>query len=433
VRSFLGRRSSSGSAVQLDPAQTRRTHFAYLDGIRGIMALFIVVGHAYWTTWPLELGKQPSAELRPWLNIFLYARPIPIFIVLSGFCLTLAVLRDGGVLRGGGIGFFLGRARRIIPAFYAGLLLSLVLIWTVIGGETGTHWDIGIPVGWDGYVGNLLLVQNLVGEGQINGAYWSIGAEVQCYLFFPLLVLVWRLAGIVASTALGLGIGFAGIFFVDRLHEHGFAFPVATPIFVGLFALGMLGAVLAFSEQHAVVRLRERVPWMLLALAILFAVVALDIRWGFLEMLRHGAYIDLMIGLASVALFIGASRARPSRLRSFLQLRPLAVLGAISYSLYLVHRPLLQVEWQYAVDPFGFGDVTAFLLATFGTAAIVLLTYPFHLAFEKPFMSSRQRRAAEGEFVQTGRSASRREPSPSDVAGRLHAAGRASTAPGTDS
>jgi peptidoglycan/LPS O-acetylase OafA/YrhL len=396
------------------------------------MALFVVVAHAYWIVWPFEYGEQPSPGLRPWLSPLLYSRfAITVFIVLSAFCLSLAVVRDGGVLRGGAGQFFRGRARRVLPPFFAGVLFSLVLIWTLIGDDTGTHWDPDVPVGWQGYLGNLLLVQNLVGAGQLNAAYWSIGAEVQLYLLFPLLVLVWRRVGVAASTALGIAVGFAGVALVDRLREEGFALPAASPVFVGLFALGMLGAALSFSEAPALARLRERVPWTLLGIAASAAIVVLIWRWSFVEYVFNVEYADFLGGVATLAFLVAASRAGPSSLRSILSVRALALLGTFSFSIYLVHLPLLQVEWQYAVDRMGLSDPMGFLvLATAGTAGIVGIAYLFHLAFERPFMSSRQRRAAGGEFVETGPRSPRREPQ-SDASAQAQAAGRASTAPGT--
>ena len=295
----------------LDPQLTSRTHFAYPDGVRGTLALFVVVAHAYWIVWPLEYGRQPSPGLRPWLSPLLYSRfAITVFIVLSGFCLSLAVIRNNGVLRGGTWTFFRGRARRILPPFFAALMLSLVLIWTVIGSRTGTAWDRGLSIDWHGYLGNLLLVQNLVGTSQINGTFWTIGAEWQVYLFFPLLVLIWRLAGIVTATAVGIAGAVAGVAMVDRLGDHGHVLPGAAPIFLALFAMGMFGAVTAFSEEPMFVRLRERVPWVVIAVAASASIAALDGHWGIIETIRHWPYLDFLGGLATMSILISASRLR---------------------------------------------------------------------------------------------------------------------------
>ena len=430
MRSFLNRRSSSDSAVRLDPALTKRTHFAYLDGVRGIMALFVVSAHAYWNVWPLEYGEQPSAQLRPWLSPLLYSRfAITVFIVLSAYCLSLAVVRDGGLLRRGAAGFYRGRARRVLPPFFAGIALSLLLVWTLVGKDTGTHWDINVPVSWEGYVGNLLLVQNVFGAGQLNASYWSIGAEIQLYLIFPLLVLLWRRAGIFASAAVAVAGGFVGVFLIEQLRDHGHPLPAAAPVFLALFGLGMLGAAISFSDDPRLTALRERVPWIPLGVVFSATIAWLNWHWSFLEALQYFAYLDFLGGLATLSFIVAASRPRPSRLRSVLGLRPLAILGTFSFSIYLVHLPLLQVQRQYAVDRLDLSKPMTFLvMVTFGAAAIVGFAYLFHLAFERPFMSSRQRRAADGEFVETGSPPARPAPSPSGAAGGPQAVGHPSVA-----
>jgi peptidoglycan/LPS O-acetylase OafA/YrhL len=396
------------------------------------MALFVVVAHAYWNVWPLEYGLQPSADLRPWLSPLLYSRfAITVFIVLSAYCLSLAVIRDGGVLRRGAAGFYRGRARRVLPPFYAGVALSILLIWTAIGDDTGTHWDIDVPVGWDGYLGNIFLVQNVVGAGQMNAAYWSIGAEIQLYLIFPVLVLLWRRTGIFAAAAVGVAGGFLGVFLLERVRDHGYVLPAAAPVFLALFGLGMLGAAISFSGDGRLTFLRERVPWFPLGLVFAATIAWLDWHWSFLKALQNFAYLDFLGGLATLCFLVAASRTGPNRLRSVLGFRPLAILGTFSFSIYLVHLPLIQLERQYGVDRLDLSRPMTFLImGTGGTLAIVGFAYLFHRAFERPFMSSRQRRATDGEFVETRPQPSRRSPVPSEPAGKPQPAGQGSAARG---
>ena len=65
----------------------------------------------------------------------------------------------------------------------------------VVGEESGTFWDYSVPVSVAGYVGNALLLQDLVGYWQVSVPFWSIAVEVQIYLLFPLLLLCWRKLG----------------------------------------------------------------------------------------------------------------------------------------------------------------------------------------------------------------------------------------------
>ena len=66
---------------------------------------------------------------------------------------------------------------------------------------------------------------------------------------------------------------------------------------------------------------------------------------------------------------------------------PLAGIGLFSYSLYLIHEPLLQVVWQYVVHPLHLGrGMTFAVLVLISTPVIIGLSYAFFLAFEKPFL-----------------------------------------------
>ena len=110
-------------------------------------------------------------------------------------------------------------------------------------------------------------------------------------------------------------------------------------------------------------------------------------------------FLDLPLGLALTALLVAGSR--PGRTAAVLGFRPLAFIGAFSYSIYLIHVPLLAVTWQYALDPLGLHGARALApMLVVGLPLIVGLSYLFFVCCERPFMSGSQRRAARGDFAQ---------------------------------
>src|SRR5579884_1165265 len=160
--------------------------------MRALAAYVVFVNHAYAQVWPPWLPALPPR----FLSMFSYSLvaghlSVSVFIVISGFCLTLPVCRAGGELRGGVRGFLTRRARRILPPYYGALAFCLVLIWTVIGRPTGSLWDVPIRVTPVAVAAHALLVQDLFGTGAINYVFWSIAVEWQIYFLFPLLVLSW--------------------------------------------------------------------------------------------------------------------------------------------------------------------------------------------------------------------------------------------------
>src|SRR5947208_7061384 len=100
---------------------------AGLDGVRGLAALYVVVNHIFERAYP----GYPADHAPFWAAGFIYGRfAVVVFIVLSGLSLGLVPARHGwrldGVAR-----FARRRAWRILPAYWAALVLSLAVAWLV--------------------------------------------------------------------------------------------------------------------------------------------------------------------------------------------------------------------------------------------------------------------------------------------------------------
>jgi len=355
-----------------------RVYLRHVEGMRAVAALVVLFNHGYAQSW-----SQPHDPEGP-LSLFRYFMvlghlAVSVFIVISGFCLMLPVLRAGGELRGGAQQFFRRRARRILPPYYSALALSLLLIWTVIGEPTGTLWDVAIQIRRTDVISHLLLLHDVFGTGRINYAFWSIATECQIYLFFPLLVWLWFRRGAAVTVAGTLAVAYAA-----AIACEGTRLDRAQVQFLGLFTLGMLAAALT----QPAARVPARFPWALLGLASAAATAALTLHWGWKEARDHFVALDGLVGLVALSLLVLSSREE-SAARRFFSWKPFAVIGAFSYSLYLVHAPLLQLFWQYLLRPAGLAFEARFAaIVLVGMPAIVGAAYLFHRAFEKPFMSA---------------------------------------------
>ena len=157
-------------------------------------------------------------------------------------------------------------------------------------------------------------------------------------------------------------------------------------LYIGLFAMGMAGAVVSFgahAEENA-----KAYPWKAI--------------WAFLSVLAvagiiviDGLYADMLVGLATTALLIyltlhlryNAHASQPAVLR--ILSAPSAVkLGSFSYSLYLTHFPL-QTIFLVLLIPYHFSRTCEFVVLTaLGTPIILLFAYGFYLVFERPFLFS---------------------------------------------
>ena len=156
-----------------------RRHLAYVDGLRALAALWVLAAHVYGTAWPNYVADPPGGFvglLSGWMIFGNGHYAVAAFIVISGFCLGLPIVRAGGVLRGGALRFFARRARRILPPYYLAFFVSAACT-AMLRDNSGSYWDITAPVDRYGYLGHLLLVQDVVGRDQADPPLWSVAVE----------------------------------------------------------------------------------------------------------------------------------------------------------------------------------------------------------------------------------------------------------------
>ncbi len=384
-----------------EPSTPPRLRLDYLDGLRGLAALYVVMHHAYY-------GLTAEASLPPLVTkltywLYLGHSAVDIFIVLSGYCLMLPVIRSGR-LSGGTGDFIRRRARRILPPYFAALVLSLLAIALLPALRDMSHpdalWNVSLPAFIPGIIiSHLLLIQNFNPDwhSKIDYPMWSVATEWQIYFLFPLVLLpAWKRAGAVAAVIAGFVIGLVPLFlFFDR-------FSGVSPQFLGLFALGMAAADLNFSSQPAPVRWRNGVPWGGLSAGLLAVLVLVSLKHS--SWPEAVAFKDILVGAATACLLVACTRSltrrhetatdqRPeTRGHGSLALRlmessPAVRLGTFSYSLYLVHAPVLAL-CQSALRPLHVSPTAGLCLILAGGVPLALLvSYLFHLAFEKPFLS----------------------------------------------
>ncbi len=396
-----------------------RLRLDYLDGLRGLAALYVVLHHAYY-------GLTAEASLPPLVTrltywLYLGRSAVDIFIVLSGYCLMLPVVRSGaGRLQGGVLRFLQRRARRILPPFYAAMGVTLLLIALVPALHDLSHpdalWSEALPAFTPGViVSHLLVIHNFDPRwhSKIDYPMWSVATEWQIYFLFPLLLLpLWRRFGSAAAVAAAFLIGFALlVLFFDR-------FSGVSPQFLGLFALGMAAADLNFSPKISLFLCRERLSWGWLAALLVAGLVVVSLwhtSWPLALAVK-----DVLVGAATACLLVFCTRHLTRRHETataqsvsdrrdtppvlrLLESRPAIELGVFSYSLYLIHAPVLAV-CQSFVRQRGLSPTLGLtLMLGAGVPLALLCSYLFHLVFERPFLSRALTKAQKEIVAQTHR------------------------------
>jgi peptidoglycan/LPS O-acetylase OafA/YrhL len=272
---------------------------------------------------------------------FLGGPAVDMFFVISGFLITLLLLREFD--REGTISlprFFARRSLRILPA-YAAFLIGTALL---------QPWDVA-PLDRTGWALALTYTVNFVPHPPAwIGHVWSLSVEEHFYLIWPLVLCfcgrktAWRLL----FAALGGAAALRCLLF-DPSGDAGVDPDLFTFTRIDTIAVGCL---LAFAVRDSRTRsIMEK----LATRATLAAIAALAMLLVSIYVFgRSGKYCLLIKRPFEAALFatvIGACLANErSALRSVLNCRPLAGLGVLSYSLYL-WQPFLHPPgdgWHYA-------------------------------------------------------------------------------------
>ena len=293
----------------------------------------------------------------------------------------------------GGVAAYLGRrAKRILPPYFAALAASLLLIATIPGLDhvTKTRWDQALPAPFAAgpILSHLqLLIHNLTPRWayKIDYPMWSVAPEWQIYFVFALLLLpVWRRFGSSACVVTALVVGFGLQSATSNLMESAYFW------FLALFAFGMAGAVVSFSEQQRVVAVREKVAWGALATSFMLLPVVLH---RFVPRLSHfGPPMGLVFGAAITFVLIacthevGKHAVRRSIVLRLFEARPVVGVGRFSYSLYLIHAPVVAAVYLRIESLPVSVTVASGIMLLVGVPLALVIAYIFFNMFEKPYL-----------------------------------------------
>lgn len=373
-------------------------HYVWLDAIRGTAALYVVCHHAVRQV--ITVGEHLNDPFYRLLQLLtLYGHyAVDIFIVLSGYSLMLPVVSRQSF--GNVWIFYLRRTIRIVLPYYAALMLSLLLVYFLIGEIDGSHWaKVALPVTADNVLKHLLLIHQWFPEAssKINPALWSVGVEYQIYFLFPLLY--W-----VASK-----IGYLYTFILVTLLSYSlwgisYYLEIANPSSTGaslyycaLFFMGMAAAHCVNTNKPT-----TSSKWFLaidlhakkVAIAAISGFFILAIVDHLIHRFISAPFFPLQIQsflvgfFTSIVLYLkgrGLINKPKNFMLSFIQ-NKLQWLGVIGFSLYLVHDPMLAIVWKYVVLPL---HINAYWLQTVielvvGLSASIIVALLFYRLVELP-------------------------------------------------
>lgn len=348
--------------IPLGLKQNERGELDYLTSLRFVAALGVVIHHVGMNV----EGFSPSARqiinaVREHGNL-----GVQFFFTLSGFILAYVYsTRDSVDLKP----FLIARVARVVPVYFFALIVGLPMLAGNITDHIANH---GILLGWlvsavkAGTV--IFLVQAWLPSAALfwNGVSWTLSAEAFFYSFFPR-ILKWARPRSV--TSLGFILFGLLVFEVARTMVN-IAYPRllwgCMPVMrIHEFISGVIVCLLY---------LRGFVPGKLVGIsAALVVATCLMVPQGEpgTEVVRTiGTHVGFCLLISALAI------PRPTGINVGTWMQPLVFLGQISYSMYLLHFPLLTI-WEKTLGP-------AYLSLWWFLAVLLLFSSATYLLIEEP-------------------------------------------------
>jgi peptidoglycan/LPS O-acetylase OafA/YrhL len=326
---------------------------------------------------------------------------VDLFFLLSGFLLSLPFLTDAGGGRRVTVGsFFARRALRILPLYWLA-----VVVGTMATATTARDLLHGLP-----YLVFLDALPSLAFPMNPWGAaWWSLATEAQFYVLLPALLLARSRAG---RAALGIVFAAYVAFYVALVRGHIVMGSIAAQLALHNSVLGRgplflwgIGAAIVWRRWGAALRARAAATrWLhaggsdVLMLGVLLAMAAF-LRWLVnIGPARQQSIVAQPWHVVNGALWAAVLLLlllAPLRAKGVLSNRALARLGVLSYSIYLIHAPLVVLSLAAVRHAFpgtfeGWSPPTAAVLAGVLLVGLGLssLTYRF---VEMPFLVRKAR------------------------------------------
>jgi peptidoglycan/LPS O-acetylase OafA/YrhL len=373
-----------------------REKLQFLDGLRGLAAAYVMIGHARWLLWEgySEGFLKHTGEYTVFGKFLVYFfslftlghEAVLFFFVLSGLVIHLKYslkLKSDRTSRFEFIPYFIKRVKRIYPPLIYAVLITTALditgkyfgfsIYSHLTPNHSINGTINCFMDLKTLAGNLFLVQDAITPvWGTNGPLWSLKYEWWFYMLYPLLLYV---------NKRNISWSFVVVTLVYAL---GFIAPNSTPVIViqisnYLFSW-WIGCMIADMMTKRI-NFPTFPPFILILLFPLLII--------FRKSLGNQVFEDTLWAFAfgGLVLFLYYLRSNYFELKS---LSAFKWLGDCSYTLYVTHFPIL-VFMNGAIlmlngnlMPMHFGYVLSGIVLTIGFA------WGSHFFVEKPFISNQK-------------------------------------------
>ena len=352
-----------------------RPYLTTLTPLRGIAALIVVVFHANLMLMSFMPIDKPHFVTMGWLWV-------DFFFVLSGFILSY-VYGDtfkSSITTGSYWKYIKARFARVYPLHFVTMIFCLICALIISYYANGLHPFFATMVDPISAIPSLFLVQSLgiYMSAPLNTPSWSLSTEWWMYMIFPLLApFFYRIKFFGKLLTL---IGIAGLFLFVKyyLGPVGLPFPGGSPSLNVVADFGFFRCMAGFLLVMVLFSFYEKS----------FAIEFFKQSWvfvvffmGTLVVMHNGAEDILVIALFPFIILSAAYNI--TAIKKILDAPFLQRLGDWSFSIYMVHVPIIYVFWifqmkanptMWAEFPPKPADPSTFPMALLACVFVVLLT-----------------------------------------------------------
>ncbi|MFN3856351.1 MAG: acyltransferase family protein [Caulobacter sp.] len=362
--------------------------FDSIESLRGWMAWWVVIGHAFHIS-----GTTPRFP-NPFVILNYGGWAVAVFMIISGFVIAhMLSVREEPYGR-----YMVRRAFRLYPIYLFCLVIALLITqyylaayfdnaWAKLGDMRAEKVESEAAHFWTHIAAHLAMAHGLVPEEVLPfaaisflGPAWSLSLEWQFYVLAPLLVWAVTARGMVSYAVLVVA---AAVAIPARFGLFGtWVEPAFLPLALEFFLAGIISRI-ALDPGG----LRRAVPGILLLLTVCAAAViakpATLITYTFVGAIW-------VFALCAVNVESGKHPERwPAALRWLFRTtldNPVAAwLGRISFSTYLIHIPILTLTVGVGVRHFGVeSHAQVIALTVLAFPIIVAASHVLYVTIEQP-------------------------------------------------
>ena len=347
-----------------------------LDVIRGLSILFVFIFHLsqLYVNY-VEMQMIDKSVYIPKLIIKLFSVSpfgqggtigVFLFFLLSGYLIHSRYSYQSQILWKD---FYLKRFWRIVPIY---VLVLVCFYFFSLNSNNLEIYDLLL---------HLFFAHNFDSSifYSINPSFWSLAIEVQFYLLFPLLVVLYRKIGVFNVTLIFILISILGqnIVFINQ-----FAF-FSTLKFLYIWMFG--GVISQYQNELKVYFKFKYIDLFLLIFILCYS----RLMYKNILVTNVSFYYIITFLLVSIIFCYLLFKGKISILIPFkVYVKKILILfGAMSYSLYLIHQPLLPIihKITFYITSYPYFNYLIDIFIIFGV--IVLISYVSYTFIESSFIS----------------------------------------------